>query len=94
MTRISYAETPLIQTLIKCKSTIRWLSEAGPVNLQDIPREHEQKIQELDKLAIVFKRNNRTVELRRQRLRRVLEQESHGLTHRYRMSEFVERVPR
>lgn len=82
-----YADTPILQALVDCRQALRWLYEEGPT--QAVPVKHSEPIKRLEKLGFVFRRNNKTVTLRRHRLTRVLEHESKKLSFACCLDDFV-----
>lgn len=74
---LEFSDSGILRVLSECKSTLRWLVEEQRAEV--VPRMHEEKIKCLERLGIVFRRERRTIELRKQRLKRVLERESEKL---------------
>ncbi len=72
----TFSDHRILDVLASCGTTIDWLKGMGPIAVEQIPQEHFENIKVLENLAIVIKRNNRTLEIASQRLRRVLESES------------------
>lgn len=66
-------EHRIFDVLDSCKLTLDWIDAVHPIALGVIPPEHLENVKILEKLGIVFRRNNKTLEVAKQRLRRVLE---------------------
>jgi hypothetical protein len=66
----------IMDVLNFCRPTLDWISGCAPVAVELIPIEHLENIKTLEKLGIVIRRNSRTLEVAKQRLRRVLESEA------------------
>lgn len=67
----------ILRVLSECKSALRWLEQSAPI--ERVPQVHEDRIKCLERLGFVFRRDKRTVGLRKQRLKKVLERESKKL---------------
>lgn len=71
---IENAGTPILKLLSKCGPALCWLDFSAPV--QAIPEQYIDSLKQLETIGIVFRRNNKTFELRRQRLKQILQRES------------------
>lgn len=86
--RAKYADTPLIRVLYKCRPALRWLSAHEPII--EVPDAYKKPLGRLERLGFVFRRNNRTYSIRRQRLRKVLEHESRMLSFDYDLADVLD----
>jgi len=85
--KIEFSNTPILKLLFECRPALCFLNENGPT--QVIPKNFVDQVNRLEKLGFVFKRNRKTFELRRQRLRKVLEHESKLLSNEYRLADLL-----
>ncbi len=72
---------------IDCRLALRWLDESGPTQL--LPQKFAEQVKALEKLGIVFRRNNKTLSLRRQRLKKVLDHESQKVNASYNFEDLL-----
>jgi hypothetical protein len=66
-------EQPMLKLLGSLSPTIQWLSECGPVDAANVPTMHLESIKQLERIGIVHKRNNRSYELQRIRLKKLMD---------------------
>lgn len=69
-------ESALVRVLKDCSEALCWVKQSGMKT--DVPENLAPKVKQLENLGIVFKRNNKTFEIRRQRLRKLIANESKG----------------
>ncbi len=62
-----------VECLRNSRDTLLWLKNNQPVDLADVPAYHWHNIEKLEEIGVVFLRNNQSVELRHQRLRKIIE---------------------
>jgi len=72
-----YETSAILKVLLDCRPALRWLSQSEPTDR--VPQRHKEHINQLERLAIVYKRNNRVLGVRRQRLKKLLARESNYL---------------
>lgn len=73
-----------LSTLEKCTPALRWLdSRVGTINSHEIPEECVDQIKRLEQMGLVYRRNNLTLGIQTQRLRRLLKRESQGMHASY-----------
>ena len=65
-------EQPMRKLLGTLSPTISWLNERGTVDVSSVPEAHMDAIKQLEKIGIVHKRNNRSYELQKIRLKKLL----------------------
>jgi hypothetical protein len=51
-------------------TTITWLNEKGTVDVSSVPDDHLEAIKQLERIGVVHKRNNRSYELQKIRLKK------------------------
>lgn len=73
---MSDSEQPLRKLLGVLYPTISWLNEQGSVAISTVPVDHLDAIKQLERIGIVYKRNNRSYELQKIRLKKLLGNES------------------
>lgn len=66
------SEQPMRKLLGVLYPTISWLSEQGSVAISAVPANHLDAIKQLERIGIVYKRNNRSYELQKIRLKKLL----------------------
>src|ERR1700728_2966560 len=66
------SEKPMRKLLGVLYPTISWLSEQGSVAISAVPSDHLDAINQLERIGIVYKRNNRSYELQKIRLKKLL----------------------
>ena len=66
------SEQPMRKLLGVLYPTISWLSEKGSVAISAVPSDHLEAIKQLERIGIVYKRNNRSYELQKIRLKKLL----------------------
>ncbi len=66
-------EQPMLKLLGSLSPTIQWLSECGPIDAANVPSTHLESIKQLERIGIVHKRNNRSYELQRIRLKKLMD---------------------
>lgn len=66
------SEQPMRKLLGVLSPTIVWLSEQGSVAISAVPADHLDAIKQLERIGIVYKRNNRSYELQKIRLKKLL----------------------
>ncbi len=52
--------------------TISWLNASGPIDVGQVPAGHVDAIKQLERIGIVYKRNNRCYELQKIRLKKLM----------------------
>ena len=65
-------EQPMRKLLGTLSPTISWLNEKGCVDVASVPESHLEAIKQLERIGVVHKRNNRSYELQKIRLRKLL----------------------
>jgi hypothetical protein len=65
-------EQPMRKLLGVLYPTISWLSEKGSVDVAAVPESHLEAIKQLERIGVVHKRNNRSYELQKIRLKKLL----------------------
>jgi len=70
------SEQPMRKLLGVLYPTISWLQEQGSVAISAVPINHLEAIKQLERIGIVYKRNNRSYELQKIRLKKLLGNES------------------
>jgi hypothetical protein len=70
------SEQPMRKLLGVLYPTISWLSEQGSVAISAVPTDHLEAIKQLERIGIVYKRNNRSYELQKIRLKKLLGNEN------------------
>jgi hypothetical protein len=65
-------EQPMRKLLGVLYPTISWLSEKGSVDVGAVPDSHLEAIKQLERIGVVHKRNNRSYELQKIRLKKLL----------------------
>lgn len=63
----------LLAVIQDCHEALEWLHGSEGTNLKEAPDEYVADLKQLDKLGIVYKRNNRSLGIRWQRLRKLAE---------------------
>ena len=58
-----------------------WLHEEESPTFKEMPEKYKDDFKQLDKLGIVYKRNNREMGIRWQRIRRLIERDTIGDTN-------------
>lgn len=86
-----YLDSPILHVLRSHQTVLRWLSQQEPVDI--VPDAYVEPLQSLEKLGVVYKRNNRTFGLRRQRLRQILDRESAHLSVPYTLGDLLGSSP-
>jgi hypothetical protein len=69
---MAVSEQPMRKLLGVLSPTIFWLSEQGSVAISAVPASHLEAIKQLERIGIVYKRNNRSYELQKIRLKKLL----------------------
>ncbi len=70
------SEQPMRKLLGVLYPTISWLNEQGSVAISAVPVDHLDAIKQLERIGIVYKRNNRSYELQKIRLKKLLGNET------------------
>lgn len=65
-------EQPMRKLLGTLSPTISWLNEKGCVDVASVPESHLEAIKQLERIGVVHKRNNRSYELQKIRLKKLL----------------------
>jgi hypothetical protein len=65
-------DQPMRKLLGILSPTISWLTEKGSVDVSSVPESHLEAIKQLERIGVVHKRNNRSYELQRIRLKKLL----------------------
>lgn len=65
-------EQPMRKLLGTLSPTISWLQEQGSVAVSSVPEDHIDAIKQLERIGIVHKRNNRSYELQKIRLKKLM----------------------
>jgi len=65
-------DQPMRKLLGSLSPTIAWLDENGPVEVAVVPEHHLDAIKQLERIGIVYKRNNRCYELQKIRLKKLM----------------------
>lgn len=65
-------EQPMRKLLGILSPTIFWLDEKGTVDVSDVPVDHLEAIKQLERIGVVHKRNNRSYELQKVRLKKLM----------------------
>ncbi|MDR3612331.1 MAG: hypothetical protein P4L53_02120 [Candidatus Obscuribacterales bacterium] len=65
-------DQPMRKLLGILSPTISWLNEKGSVDVSSVPDSHLEAIKQLERIGVVHKRNNRSYELQRIRLKKLL----------------------
>lgn len=65
-------EQPMRKLLGTLSPTITWLNEKGTVEVSSVPDDHLEAIKQLERIGVVHKRNNRSYELQKIRLKKLL----------------------
>ena len=65
-------EQPMRKLLGTLSPTITWLNEKGIVDVSAVPEGHLEAIKQLERIGVVHKRNNRSYELQKIRLKKLL----------------------
>lgn len=65
-------EQPMRKLLGTLSATITWLNEKGTVDVSSVPDDHLEAIKQLERIGVVHKRNNRSYELQKIRLKKLL----------------------
>jgi hypothetical protein len=65
-------EQPMRKLLGTLSPTISWLNEKGAVDVSSVPESHLEAIKQLERIGVVHKRNNRSYELQKIRLKKLL----------------------
>ncbi len=65
-------EQPMRKLLGTLSPTIAWLKEQGSVDVSSVPDDHLDAIKQLERIGIVHKRNNRSYELQKIRLKKLM----------------------
>jgi hypothetical protein len=74
MTTRLFPDNKFLDLLRDCDNTLTWLSATEPVSVEEIPIQHAENVKSLEKVGVIYKRNNRYINLRRQRLKKIAEQ--------------------
>jgi len=69
---MAVSEQPMRKLLGVLSPTISWLSKQGSVAISAVPANHLEAIKQLERIGIVYKRNNRSYELQKIRLKKLL----------------------
>lgn len=72
--KIKRVGSPILDVLEDSLAALTWVNTAD--SGVSVPEAHTEKLKRLEKLGIIFKRNNTTFGLRKQRLRKLLEREA------------------
>jgi hypothetical protein len=67
-----FFEQPMRKLLGTLSTTITWLNEKGTVDVSSVPDDHLEAIKQLERIGVVHKRNNRSYELQKIRLKKLL----------------------
>jgi len=65
-------EQPMRKLLGTLYPTISWLNERGSIEVNAVPDDHLDAIKQLERIGVVHKRNNRSYELQKIRLKKLL----------------------
>ena len=65
-------EQPMRKLLGTLSTTMTWLNEKGTVDVSSVPDDHLEAIKQLERIGVVHKRNNRSYELQKIRLKKLL----------------------
>lgn len=69
--------------ICECYQVLNWVNAEESVQIQQAPEEFKDDLKRLDKLGIVYKRNNRSLGISWQRLRKIVERNNHGMSVPY-----------
>lgn len=65
-------EQPMRKLLDVLSPTIFWLDEIGSIDISRVPGDHLEAIKQLERIGVVHKRNNRSYELQKIRLKKLM----------------------
>ena len=65
-------DQPMRKLLGVLSPTIAWLNDKGSVDVGAVPDNHLEAIKQLERIGVVHKRNNRSYELQKIRLKKLL----------------------
>lgn len=88
--RDSFGENKIFSVIRDCHSSLKWLSEEEGISDKEAPEEHRENLKQLEKLGIVYRRNGRSLGIRWQRLRRLVEKSARGQGVPYEPADIVE----
>ncbi|MGE0262069.1 MAG: hypothetical protein AB7V06_05210 [Candidatus Obscuribacterales bacterium] len=69
----------LFGVIRECYPVLSWVHLEDGAEIKHAPDEFKDDIKRLDKLGIVYKRNNRSLGIRWQRLRKIVERNNTGI---------------
>ncbi|MBX9695562.1 MAG: hypothetical protein K2Z81_24475 [Cyanobacteria bacterium] len=74
-----HGESKIFGVIRECHSALKWLQSEEGIEEKQAPEEHRGNLKQLEKLGIVYKRNGRSLGIRWQRLRKLIERaDRHG----------------
>lgn len=82
-----YETSAILKVLLDCVPALRWLSRMESTD--GIPPMFENQIKQLERLAIVYRRNNQVLGVRKQRLAKLLARESQNLHTPYSIEDLL-----
>lgn len=73
-----YGENKIFGVIRDCHGALTWLHKEEGIEEKQAPEQHKDNLKQLEKLGIVYKRNGRSLGIRWQRLRKLIERSSRG----------------
>jgi len=71
-------ENKIFGVIRDCHESLSWLQASEGTDEKKAPEEHRDNLKQLEKLGIVYKRNGRSLGIRWQRIRKLIERSAHG----------------
>ena len=62
----------LFDVITDCHEFLSWLHDREGISIKEMPEEYKDECKQLQKLGIVYKRNNRNLGIKWQRLRKLI----------------------
>ncbi len=71
-------DSKIFGVIRECHGALSWLRTEEGIEEKRAPEEHRDYLKQLEKLGIVYKRNGRSLGIRWQRLRKLIERSQRG----------------
>ena len=92
MAELYVGDNKILKVLVTLAPTLSWLNQLGTIDTREVPDQHIDALKQLEKLGVVNRRNNRSYEIKKQRLKRILDNESRSLLTPIQTSDILEFV--
>ena len=86
---MTYGDNKIFSVIRECHGALEWLSQEEGISDKSAPDGYKEDLKQLEKLGIVYKRNGRSLGIRWQRLRRLMERGARGSEVPYEPAEIL-----